>query len=123
MSGGALLKSHIFCPKTTFFGPKRPRNRFKTEKQTEMAATLNVRLDFLMTRSALLPSRATACPRNWLKMAQILRRLCQTSPPKKTKKACILIYMAQIPNVRAPPPPATTSFLSFPSLRITQRDA
>ena len=61
--GGALPKVCIFCPKSAFFGPKRPRNRVKTAKGRETLRTLHVRLDFLVTSRPLLPSTSVICPR------------------------------------------------------------
>ena len=44
-----------FCTrKQTFFGPKRPRNPFKTANQRETLRTLQVRLDYPVTKSHLL---------------------------------------------------------------------
>ena len=57
-SGGALPKLLILCPKTVFFGRKRPRNPFKTTKRRETVATLHVRLDCPVTKSPLSPSSA-----------------------------------------------------------------
>ena len=99
-SGGALPKLHIWCPKTAFFGPKRPRYPVKTDKPRETVATLHVRLDCPVTKSSLLPSNSTICPRNGPKMAKNglnVRYLCQTGPTQKTDR--ILIY-TPLPNSR-----------------------
>ena len=69
-SGGALPKLSILCPKTAFFGPKRPRNPFTMDKRREMVHPLHVRLDFLVTKSPLLPSNSTIRPINGPKMAK-----------------------------------------------------
>ena len=69
-SGGALPKLCILCPKTAFFGPKRPRNSFIMDKGREVVHTLHVRLDFLVTKSPLVPSNSTICPRNGPKIAK-----------------------------------------------------
>ena len=59
-----LRKLRILCPKTGFFGPKGTWNPFKTDKQRETAATLQVRVDFTPPKSPLVPSASTICPRN-----------------------------------------------------------
>ena len=69
-SGGALPKLRIFCPKTAFFGPKRPQNSVKTDKRRETVATLHMCLDLPMTKSPLLLSDSRICPRNTPKMAK-----------------------------------------------------
>ena len=120
-SGGALPKLRNLCPKTAFFGPKRPRNPVKTAKRRATVSTLHVCLDCPMTKSPFLPSNSTICPRTaqmWLKMAQIARSLRQTAPKPRTGR--ILGYVAQNQIPRAPSPPATPHFLWFPSLRFAQ---
>ena len=123
-SGGALPKLRILCPKTSFFGPKRPQNPVKTDKRGETVAAFHMRLDCPLTKSPLLPSKSTICPRNGPKMAKNglnVRCLCQTSPKPRTGR--ILGYMAQNHIPRAPGPPATPHFLWLPSLRLAQGDA
>ena len=39
-SGGAVPKLRIFCPKTAFFGPKRPQNPVITAKRRQQVQTL-----------------------------------------------------------------------------------
>ena len=63
-------KLRILCPKTAFFGPKRPRNPLKTAKRRETVRTLRVCLDCPVTKSPFLPSSSTICPRNGPKMAK-----------------------------------------------------
>ena len=80
--GGALPKLRILCPKTAFFGTKRPRNLVKTAKGRD-TVTIHVRLKFLVTKSPLLPSNSAICPRNGPKMAKIgpkLRAAFVTAP-------------------------------------------
>ena len=60
----------ILCPKTTFFAPKRPRKSVKTGKQRERMATLHLYLDCSVTKSPLLPSNSTICPRSSPKVAK-----------------------------------------------------
>ena len=82
-----------------------------------------MRLNCRVTKSPLLPSNSTICPRNSLKMAKnglTVRYLCPTHP--KPRRRRILGYVAQNQVPRAPSPPATPHFLWFPSLRIAQRD-
>ena len=50
--------------KAAFFGPKMPRNTFKTAKRRETVGTLHVRLDFPVSTSSLQPSNSMRCPRN-----------------------------------------------------------
>ena len=69
-SGGALQKLRILCPKTAFLGPRLPQDPFKTAKRREAVRTLHVRLDLLVTKSPLLPSDSTICPRNGPKGAK-----------------------------------------------------
>ena len=69
MLGGALPKLRILCPKTAFFGPKRPQNPQNGQMKgngcyTPRAPGLPV------TNSPLLPSNSTICPRNGPKMAE-----------------------------------------------------
>ena len=83
-------------------------------------ATPHVRLDCSVTKSPLLPSDSTICPRNGPKRAKNglnVRCLCQTSPKPRTGR--ILGYVARNRIPRAPSPPATPHFLWFPSLKIT----
>ena len=84
MSGGALPKLRIFCPKTAFFfGPKWPRNTFKMAKQRETVATRQVRLDLPVTKSPLLPSISTICPRNGPKNGSKCAQFVSNSPKSK----------------------------------------
>ena len=69
-SGGALPKLRILCPKTTFFGPKRPPNPIKTAKRSETVAILHVQLDFTVSKSPLVPFNSTIRPRNGPKRRQ-----------------------------------------------------
>ena len=122
-SGGALPKVSILCPKTAFFGPKRPRNPVTTAKRRQTVPTLHVRHHCLVNKSPLLPSSSPICPRNGPKMAKNglnVRYLCPTQPKPRTGR--ILGYVAQNQVPRAPIPPATPHFLWFPSLIIAQRD-
>ena len=63
-AGGALPNLRILCPKTTFFGPKRPRHPVKTVKRRQTGPTLHVCLDCPVNKSPFLPSSSTICPRN-----------------------------------------------------------
>ena len=69
-SGGALPKLRILCPKTAFFGPKRPRNPVKTAKRRQTVRAFHVRHDCPVTKSPFLPSSSTICPRNGPEMAK-----------------------------------------------------
>ena len=123
-SGGALPKLRILCPKTAFFGPKRPPNPVKTAKRSETVATLHVRLDLTVSKSALVLFNFTICPRNGPKKAPKSPQICAmcTNTPKPSTDR-ILGYVAQNPIPRAPSPPAIPHFLWFPSRKIAQRDA
>ena len=112
-------KMRILCPKTAFFGPKRPRNQVKTAKGRESVATLHVRLDCPVTKSSFLHSNSTIRPRNSPKMAKNgpnLSTLCQIAPKPRTGR--ILGYVTHNGILRAPSPPATPHFLRFPSLQF-----
>ena len=122
-SGGALPKLRILCPKTAFFGPKRPQNPVITAKRRPRVPTLHMFLNWLVNKSPFLPSSSTICPRNSPKMAKnglIVRYLCPTHP--KPRRRRILGYVAQNQVPRARIPTGTPHFLWFPSLRIAQRD-
>ena len=69
-SGGALPKLHIFCPKTAFFGTKRPRYPVKTAKGRQTVPTLDLRVNCRVTRSHFLPASFTICPRKGPKTAK-----------------------------------------------------
>ena len=117
-SGGALPKLRILCPKTAFFGPKRPQNRVITAKRRQRVPTLHMCLNWLVNKSPFLPSSSTICMRNGPKMAKNglnMRYLCPTRPKPRTGR--ILGYVAQNQVPRAPIPPATPHLLWFPSLR------
>ena len=70
-----------FCaPKPAFLAHNGPGTHSKRPNEGKRLQTLHVRLDCPVTRSSLLPSNSTTCPRNSPKMAkngQIARRLCQ----------------------------------------------
>ena len=122
-SGGALPKLRILCPKTAFFGPKRPRNPVITAKRRQTVPTLHARHHCLVNNSPFLPSSSTIYPRNGPKIAKnglTVRYLCPTHP--KPRRRRILGYVAQNQVPRAPIPPATPHFLWFPSLTIAQQD-
>ena len=87
-------------------------------------AALHVRLGFTVSKSPLVPSNSTICPRNGPKRCQKAPKsgaIC-TNPPKPSTDR-ILGYVAQNPIPRAPSPPATPHFLWFPPLGMAQRDA
>ena len=110
-SGGALPKSHTLCPKTAFFGQKRPRNPDQTAKQRQTGATFHVHLHCPVLKSPFLPSTSTICPRNGPKMAKNglnVRFLCQTRPKPRTGP--ILGYVAQNQIPRAPVHPQSPTF-------------
>ena len=122
-SGGALPKLRILCPKTVFFGPKRPQNPIKTTKRSETVATLHMRLDFTVSKSPLVPFNSPICPER-PKKAPKSPKICATctnTPQPSTGR--ILGYVAQNPIPMAPSPHATPHFLWFPSLKIAQTDA
>ena len=86
-SGGALPKLRSFGPKTAIFRPKQPYYRFKTAKRRQTAATLHVRLDFLVTKGPLVPSNSTICPRNGPKRRQKAPKtaLCAPAPQNQER--------------------------------------
>ena len=80
--GGALPKLRILCPRTAFLGPKRPRNLVKTAKRSETVATLHVRPDFTVSKSALVPFNSTICPRNGPKRSKKAPKSAQCAPAR-----------------------------------------
>ena len=122
-SGGALPNLRSFGPKTAIFRPKQPQNPGETPKRRDTVSTLHARLDFTVSKSSLVPSNSTKCPRNAPKNAPQSPKICAmcTNPPKPSTGR-ILGSVAQNPIPRAPSPPATPHFLWFPSLRIAQRE-
>ena len=93
----------------------------KTDKRRETLPTLDVRLDCPLTKSLLLTSSSTICPRNGPKMAKKGlngRHLCP-----KPRMGRILAYVAENRIPRAPSPPATPHLfvVSKPENRPTRR--
>ena len=89
MSGGALPKLRILCPKTAFFGPKRPPNLVKTAKRSETVATLHVRLDFTVSKSPLVPFNSTICPRNGSKRRQKAPKSAPCAPTARNQEQAV----------------------------------
>ena len=113
-SGGAHPKSRILCTKTAFLGPKRPRNPLKTDKQRGTVATLNVRLDFPVTKSTFLPSHPTICPRNGPKMAKNGPNYAQcVSNTSKNKNGPYLGLRGSKPNSEGTYSPHPHTFCGF----------
>ena len=97
-----------------FLAQNGPKNQRKTAKRRQTVTTLHVRLDFLVTKSPLLPSTSRICPRNGPKMAKNgpeYAQLVSNSP--ETKNCPYLGLVATIPIARAPSPPATPKFCDF----------
>ena len=67
--GGDLTK-HILCPKIAFSGPKHPTTHSKRPNDVKRLLSLHVYLDLPVTKSPLLPSSSTICPRNGPKLAK-----------------------------------------------------
>ena len=88
-SGGALPKLRILCPKTAFFGPKRPPNPVKTAKRSETVATLHVRLDFTVSKSPLVPFNPTICPRNGPKRRQKAPKSAPCAPTARNQEQAV----------------------------------
>ena len=109
--GGALPKLRILCPKTAFFGPKRPQNSVKTGKRRETVCTLHVRLDCPVTKSPFLPSRSTICPRNGPKMLLVSKRPKTTNGP----------YLGLRGHLVHPQPPRFCGFQASESPNETPR--
>ena len=68
--GGALPKLRSLCPKTVFFGSKRPQNLVKLDQQRELVGTLHMRPDFLVTNRRSQPYKSKVRLRNGSKMPQ-----------------------------------------------------
>ena len=75
----------VLCPKTAFFGPKRPPNLGETAKRRKTVATLHVRLDFTVSRSPLVPFNSTICPRNGPKGCQKAPKTAQYAPTPRNQ--------------------------------------
>ena len=88
--GGGLSKLRILCSKTAFFGPKRPRNPVKTAKRSKTVATLQVRLDFTVSKSALVPFNSTICPRNGPKRRQKAPKSAQCAPARRNHRGHLI---------------------------------
>ena len=72
-SGGALPNLCSFGPKTALFPMfrrKEPPTLGKTPKRRETVTTLEVPLDFAVSKSLLVPFNSTICPRNGPKRRQ-----------------------------------------------------
>ena len=79
-----------FCaPKTAFFGPKRPRNPIKTAKRRQTVATPHVRLSCRVTKSLLLPSSSTICPRNGPKRRQKAPKSAPCAPTPRNQARAV----------------------------------
>ena len=113
------FKNCSLGPKTATFGPKKPRNKFKTAKRREAVATVHVRVDFPVSTSSLRPSNSMICPGSGPKRP----REAPNANRHKPRIGHILGYMAQNAIPRAPTPPTTPHFLWFPPLRIAKTDA
>ena len=112
----------VLGQKQAFFAQNSPKNPGETPKRRDTVSTLHVRLDFTVSKSSLVPSDSTICPRNGPKRRQKAPKTCamRTNTPKPSTGR-ILGYVAQIRIPRAPSPPASPHFLWFPSIRIAPR--
>ena len=88
-SGGALPNLRILCPKTAFFGPKRPRNSVKTGKRWQTVSTLHARLDCPVTKSPFLPSSSPICPRNGPKRRQKAPKSAPCAPTPRNQERTV----------------------------------
>ena len=88
-SGGALPNLRSFGPKTAIFRPKHPYYSFKTPKRRQTAATLHMRLDFLVTRGPLVPSNSTICPRDRPKRHQKAPKTAQCEPTPQNQERAV----------------------------------
>ena len=124
-SGVALRKQRILCPKTAFFGPKRPRNPLKTAKRREMVATLYVCLHCLVTNSPFLPFNSTTCSRGpkVAKSGLSVRWLCETRPKPRTGRIPWATWLKTDFRAHLPSPSAICHFfvVSKPEIRPTIR--
>ena len=113
----------ILCRKTACFWPKTAWNPLKIDKRRETVATHHVRLDCPMTKSLLLPSNSTICPRNGPRREKNglnAHCLCQTAPKSRTGR--ILGYVAQNRVPRAPSAPTCNPpLLVVSKLQISPR--
>ena len=124
-SGGALPNLRILCPKTAFFGPKRPRNPVKTAKRSETVATLHVRLDFTVSQSPLVPFNSTICPRNGPKRRQKAPKSAPCAPTARNQEQAVSWATWLKPEFRGhlvhPQPPTFCGFQASESLKRAPR--
>ena len=79
----------VLCPKTAFFGPKRPPNLVKTAKGRKTLAKLHVQLDFTVSKSPLVPFNSTICPRNGPKRCQKAPKTAQYAPTPRNQARAV----------------------------------
>ena len=102
-SGGPQFQKLQFRAKNSHFGPKKPRNTFKTAKRRETVDTLHVPLDFPVSTSSLRPSNSMICPGNGPKRPPE----APNADSHKPRISHIFGYMAQnaIPTYSTHKPP------------------
>ena len=88
-SGGALPNLRSFGPKTAIFRPKQPQNPGTTPKRRETVATQHVRLDFTVSKSSLVPSNSTICPRKGPKRRQKAPKSAQCAPTPRNQARAV----------------------------------
>ena len=79
----------VLCPKTAFFGPKRPPKLSQNGQTKESAGQLHVRLDFTVSKSPLVPFNSTICPRNGPKMCQKAPKTAQYAPTPRNQARAV----------------------------------
>ena len=113
-SASALPELRMFCPRTSFFGPKRTRKPSHNGQTKAAGSPIHVRHHCTVNKNPLMPSSSTICPRNGPKKAknsQTVRYLCPTQA--KASAGHILGYVAQnqVPrHLFHPKPPMFCSF-------------
>ena len=61
----------------------------ETAKRRQTAATIHVRLDFLLTKGPLVPSNSTICPRNGPKRRQKAPKTAQCAPAPRNQERAV----------------------------------
>ena len=88
----------VLGQKQPFFAQNSPSKGSKQPKRRQTAATLHVRLNFLVTKGSLVPSNSTICPRNGPKRRQKAPKSAPCAPaPRNQERA---VSWATWPEIR-----------------------
>ena len=79
----------VLGQKQPFFAQNSPSKLFKTAKRRQAAATLHVRLDFLVTKGPLVPFNTTICPRNGPKRRHKAPKTAECAPAPRNQERAV----------------------------------